>query len=837
MALTDGPGGKEVGRLSLKVVPDTSGFGSKLQAFADRMEQQVEVELPVRLNFESVSDDLESLHAQMEARHMVVDVEGNIDSDGAHREATLLPESLEAVMRPVEVRIDFDIGHTLRQMREHLFMLETLALAHPPEIRPTIDGTRAMVGMAALLARLKLMSTFASASTGAGEFGKNVALWGPLIFVALAGIMAIGPALAALIPLVLGFAGGIGVILLSLNQLKDTFGPLWDALKGMSDAVGPTLVAGLQPFVTLMVSQFIPVLQEGLVVLAGVMNTGIKSMLGFLSSAEGLAVVGGFFTALGPALEPFALMMGPITEAILRLATSAAPALQMMGNSILGAVEGFNQWIQGADAAGTITDSMAMLGDLLSVVGQLIAELFPPMFAVAPAVIAMLHGMVDVVGFLANALQPVFEWMSANATIMKIVGAVIIGIIAAVAAVAAVTVVWGVLAASTATLIGAAIGGIIGFLIFAWRRFEGFRNFMTGVWNVVVAGFNMLLAAGRVVFTALGAVVSVLVVVFKAWWAYVSFVFSAFMLYVKVWWTVVSTAFAIVAGVVRILIAVFRLVWAVVSPFFTLFMLYIKLWWTVAKAAFSAVAAAVRALSPVWRVMRSVIVAVVSAIMERVNAFMAVVRAVFGVIAAAISVFVAKWKTMSAGVATAINQVTDKVNSIKSTISNALSNAGTLLYDKGKALIQGLIDGIRAMIGAVGDAMGGIGSKIKAFLPGSPVREGPLTSWNNGGAGKRLMGLLADGVHTGGSSVLDEFDAITGQMDGMVQGLDFTPAFEGLSSKFKGGQIDVTEAGSDRLLLQMTDWESGKGVMRSVSETEYAGRAGVEQTRALMGGN
>jgi hypothetical protein len=35
---------------------------------------------------------------------------------------------------------------------------------------------------------------------------------------------------------------------------------------------------------------------------------------------------------------------------------------------------------------------------------------------------------------------------------------------------------------------------------------------------------------------------------------------------------------------------------------------------------------------------------------------------------------------------------------------------------------------------------------VKGFLPGSPVREGPLVSWNNGGAGRRLGQLLADGM-------------------------------------------------------------------------------------------
>lgn len=201
----------------------------------------------------------------------------------------------------------------------------------------------------------------------------------------------------------------------------------------------------------------------------------------------------------------------------------------------------------------------------------------------------------------------------------------------------------------------------------------------------------------------------------------------------------------------------------------------------------------------------------------------------------AISAFIARWKTMQAGVASAINSVTEKVRSIRSTVQGALSGAGTWLLNAGKELIRGLISGITSMLGSVGSAMGSVASKIKRFLPGSPVREGPLTSWNNGGAGIRLMSMLSDGVSAGSSRVLAEFDAVTSQMEAMAGGVNLAPAFEGLASRFDVGQLDVTQAGSSKLLLQMVDWESGKGVMREVSETAYAGRASVETTRALMG--
>jgi hypothetical protein len=87
-----------------------------------------------------------------------------------------------------------------------------------------------------------------------------------------------------------------------------------------------------------------------------------------------------------------------------------------------------------------------------------------------------------------------------------------------------------------------------------------------------------------------------------------------------------------------------------------------------------------------------------------------------------------------------------KVKGIIGKAKDALAGAGSALYQKGKELIQGLVDGIGEKIGdAVQKVRDGLG-KIRDLLPGSPIKTGPLKSWNNGGAGKRLIQMLALGL-------------------------------------------------------------------------------------------
>jgi TP901 family phage tail tape measure protein len=56
-----------------------------------------------------------------------------------------------------------------------------------------------------------------------------------------------------------------------------------------------------------------------------------------------------------------------------------------------------------------------------------------------------------------------------------------------------------------------------------------------------------------------------------------------------------------------------------------------------------------------------------------------------------------------------------------------LKNLPKLLRKVGEQTIQGFIDGIKAKIGAVGNAIKGVAQKIRDYLPFSPAKEGPLS--------------------------------------------------------------------------------------------------------------
>lgn len=108
--------------------------------------------------------------------------------------------------------------------------------------------------------------------------------------------------------------------------------------------------------------------------------------------------------------------------------------------------------------------------------------------------------------------------------------------------------------------------------------------------------------------------------------------------------------------------------------------------------------------------------------------------------------FTTAFNSMKEGAIGAVALLVEFVRTIPGKILGALPNPIEMLYSAGKRIVQGLINGIKSMIGAVGDAIGSVAGAIADALPGSPVKVGPLRVLNKGYAGGQIMKMLADGM-------------------------------------------------------------------------------------------
>ena len=85
--------------------------------------------------------------------------------------------------------------------------------------------------------------------------------------------------------------------------------------------------------------------------------------------------------------------------------------------------------------------------------------------------------------------------------------------------------------------------------------------------------------------------------------------------------------------------------------------------------------------------------------------------------------------------------------SIPDRIKEAFGNAVSFLYNAGRNIVTGLINGIKDMFGSLRNALGSMGGLISGFLPHSPAKEGPLSGKGDPMiAGQTIVQRLAAGM-------------------------------------------------------------------------------------------
>lgn len=121
--------------------------------------------------------------------------------------------------------------------------------------------------------------------------------------------------------------------------------------------------------------------------------------------------------------------------------------------------------------------------------------------------------------------------------------------------------------------------------------------------------------------------------------------------------------------------------------------------------------------------------------------------------------------TISSGVSRAVNFVRNLPNSI----SNIFSNAGSWLLSAGKNIINGLLNGISSMIGAVKNKLSSLTSMLPSWKGPAPVDKVLLTP-----AGEMIMQGLIRGLES-------QYGAVRSSLQGLTEDLT-KPATIGLSA-------------------------------------------------------
>lgn len=413
------------------------------------------------------------------------------------------------------------------------------------------------------------------------------------------------------------------------------------------------------------------------------------------------------------------------------------------------------------------------------------------------AFIAITAAILGVIGIVLTIVGVIGAFLAVLAPVAALIGITVgalVGWIAVIPIIIAAIVALGILIFKNFDAIKAKTFEVFGAIQqFFVDVFSAIGSFLSGVWASISSGISSAWDAIKSIFsTVLNAIKAVFTTIFDAVKTYITAVFAIYKAIftaginaIKAVWESVWGLFGpLIKAIFDVISAFFTLFWTIVKGIFLLAVNGIKI---LVETVFNAIKMVITTImdgikaviQTVWNAISPIVTTAVNAIRTVVTTVFNAIRLVIETVMNAIRLVVSTvWGAITGVVGTAVEAVKAKVQllstlagivggffgraveavrekiaeiislaaGIAGRVTGAIGDLGRLLFNKGQQIVQGLIDGLVSKLTAIADAARAVTDTIARFLPGSPVREGPLKVLNRGYAGGQVMKMLADGM-------------------------------------------------------------------------------------------
>ncbi|MBF6588929.1 MAG: phage tail tape measure protein [Ktedonobacterales bacterium] len=270
-------------------------------------------------------------------------------------------------------------------------------------------------------------------------------------------------------------------------------------------------------------------------------------------------------------------------------------------------------------------------------------------------------------------------------------------------------------------------------IIQKWQGIQqGFQDALTGIQNLVKAGFQLVLA---IITAPIRGIEALFLWLFNHNYYFRDMVLAIVGFFtqlkadaVAIWNGIVSFIVGLWNGIVSTARTLWRDLTTIISSELTLAQ-------TIATTVWNAI---LSFLTTVWNTVKTVATTAWNLILTIIRDDLALAQSIITTVWNAVTGFLGGiWRGIQNAASSAWNGLVGIVQSFVGSAGNAaksvgnailtpIQTMGNMLFNAGKNLIQMLINGIGSMLGAVGNAVGNIAGKIKSVLGfHSPAEEGP----------------------------------------------------------------------------------------------------------------
>lgn len=511
-------------------------------------------------------------------------------------------------------------------------------------------------------------------------------------------------------------------------------------------------------------------------------NQVFRRVLEFGSSGTAIVTVRSLLNGVRAMLLRIAPAVKPLLTGFFNLARQAGQFGDALGGGIASGMVKFGNFLNNVNLEGVFDRAMEVLrplGDLLKNIGSIISSVFTGLALDGGASLGVIGEMVGVLADFLKTAEGQEGLGAIGAAIQAIAGATGEVFLALLKELTPVLVTLAPGIAEFATTIADILVPAIETAGPVLNTFAGFLTDHAGtVAKIAVAIYA--LAAAMKVYNAIAKVVeitqrilnSTMLLSVIAWirtttatvaasvaTAYHAVVTKVVAAATRIWtaiqWLFNAALVANPIGIVVVAIIALIAIIVVIATKTTWFQDAWKWAWGGIKDAASAVWEWIR--DTLWPGIKSVW----EWITDFIAAHVAVIKSVFSSIWGAIQAVIGFFTRLKDSVLGKLGELLNFIKSLPGMIGDALGNLGGLLWEKGKSLVQGFIDGIKFMFNKVRDTAKNLVGMVTDFLPGSPAKDGPLSGkgWTPF-RGKSLV----DGLMTGMESQLSSLERVAEQV-------------------------------------------------------------------------
>ena len=349
--------GQEVGRISIRVVPDLDRFRSELVRELKSIEDSVRAKIKVKADMKGFREEVTAKTRNLPDAKVHV----KTDKDEFRR---LLDEVRRAARRAdTKIGIDFKDEEAQAELLSSIARLK--AIAATQKIKLDIDVDEDWIRRTVQGRFSRAMSKIKMPSFGSGI---NMAGWG-VIFAGIA--MLAGPvfgllttALLALPGLVTAVVAPVGALLLGLDGLTDAAKTLEKPFKSLKSTMSDAARSAFTPVFETLKGVF-PALERSLPAVTKGMGDIAQSVADMLASPASLAKLDAIFQNIGSALTQAGPGMANFTDGMLTLAQKFTEKMPDLSDWFNGAGKSFVNWVNGIVEDGSLSTALDGLGGTL----------------------------------------------------------------------------------------------------------------------------------------------------------------------------------------------------------------------------------------------------------------------------------------------------------------------------------------------------------------------------------------------------------------------------------------------------------------------------------------